>query len=72
VHTGQAAPPPAAPSGDPVRDAIRQDYLSLLGREPDPGGWDFWYAKVTVEGWSFDQVTAGIIDSDEWRTRNGG
>lgn len=72
VHTDAAAPPPPAPSGDPVREAIRQDYQSLLGRDPDPGGWDFWYAKVTVEGWSWDQISAGIMDSDEYRNRHGG
>ncbi|MBI2474692.1 MAG: peptidoglycan-binding protein [Candidatus Taylorbacteria bacterium] len=45
------------------REAIRQLYLSLLDREPEQAGWDFWFSSnLTIE-----QIKSGIIGSSEYQ-----
>ncbi|HET9714299.1 MAG TPA: DUF4214 domain-containing protein, partial [Pyrinomonadaceae bacterium] len=50
---------------------IRQEYLDLLGREPDPEGFLFWFNGCWVRG-DCDRVSVaiGILDSDEFRDRS--
>jgi hypothetical protein len=36
------APPPGDPRAQGFRDTVRSWYLDVLGREPDPDGWDVW------------------------------
>ncbi|MCU1268384.1 MAG: hypothetical protein JWM21_4702 [Acidobacteria bacterium] len=35
---------------DDARNFVKQHYLDFLSRNPDPGGWDFWTAKITQCG----------------------
>ena len=55
-----------------IRDAIRQLYLELLNREPDPGGWDGWVAAVIEGGHSLAWVRERFLESEEYRQLHGG
>lgn len=55
-----------APSaGD--RKLVRSVYLDMLGREPDPAGWEHWARNVTTQGRT--SVATGFGDSSEYRRR---
>lgn len=54
----------------PEEGEVQRLYLSVLGRQPDAQGFDFWVVK-RLEGWSLDQVAAHFIDSSEYRRRFG-
>lgn len=72
---GPAPPPAPAPPGTPdyvaqVREQIRQLYLELLFREPDPGGWDEWTHHVIDEGHTIEWVREQIEQSDEFKEKH--
>lgn len=52
-----------------AREMVRRAYLSVLNREPDPGGLADYTAKVMREGWSEAQVIRALRESDEYRNR---
>ncbi len=54
----------------PEEGEVERLYLSVFGREPDTGGFDFWVVK-RLEGWSLDRVADNFIDSPEYRRRFG-
>ena len=55
-----------------VREAIRQVYLALLNREPDPGGWDAWTDWVINQQKSVNWVYNQITLSDEYKAMHSG
>ena len=42
-------------------------YLGMLGRAPDPGGWDYWVKKV--RGSNTDTLVTGFQRSSEYARR---
>jgi hypothetical protein len=54
----------------PEEGQVHRLYLSVLGREPDARGFDFWVVK-RLEGWSLVSVADHFIDSPEYRRRFG-
>jgi hypothetical protein len=50
------------------RDGVRQLYVELLGREADEGGLSLW-SSVAARSGSLDPVRAGIIASEEYRSK---
>jgi len=53
------------PSTPARREMIRRLYRELLGREPDPGGWDFWDRS----GLSETELRSEFVRSEEYRAR---
>jgi len=53
-----------------VREAVRQDYLTLLHREPDEPAWTAWVEQVTIAGHSLAWVTDRIVESDEYKAKH--
>lgn len=49
------------------RKLVRGVYLDMLGREPDPAGWEHWARTVTAQGRT--SVAHGFGDSSEYRRR---
>lgn len=56
-------------SASATTEAVRQLYLKLLGREPDPAGAKYW-ASIAVERGTIDAVRLGIMSSEEYRKKN--
>lgn len=48
---------------------VRRAYLSVLNREPDPGGLQDYTAKILREGWTEARVAQALRDSDEYRAK---
>jgi RNase P/RNase MRP subunit POP5 len=48
---------------------VRQAYLEVLGREPDPAS-RVWVDKVLKENWTKEEVVRALRDSDEYRRRH--
>lgn len=65
---------PAPPNRDPAywREVVRQLYLTLLEREPDPAGWDNWVHEIIHNGHTARWVEDRIRESDEYRGKHGG
>lgn len=51
-----------------MREYVRQCYLCLLRREPDPGGFDFWVGHLTSTQ-DYNSLVNGFITSTEYRWR---
>jgi len=51
-----------------ARDIVRQAYLSVLNREPDPAS-ESWVQRVYRDRWSQAQVEAELRKSPEYRNR---
>jgi len=75
VSTQAAAAPqsaaPAATAAASAQEQVRQLYLTLLGREPDAGGLQYWSQAVS-RGVSIASVEAEIKRSTEYTKRNPG
>jgi hypothetical protein len=71
---GEITTPPGQPPDleTAVRASIRYLYVTLLGREPDQGGWDHWTREVIVNGHTVAWVREQILASDEYRRTHGG
>jgi hypothetical protein len=48
---------------------VRQAYLDVLGREPDPGA-EGWVDKVLRDRWTEQDVVRALRDSDEYRRKH--
>lgn len=55
-----------------IRESVRQLYLTILQREPDPQGWDDWSAYLEQPGHTLAQVNAAFYASDEYKQLHGG
>jgi len=66
-----AAPAAAASAAATSQEQVRQLYLTLLGREPDAGGLQYWIQAVN-NGYSLANVEAQIKSSPEYAKRNPG
>ncbi len=63
---GEAPPPPAALSNG---DFVTAVYHNLLGRDPDPGGFDFW-SRQLAGGFPRHRVVATFLGSNEYQQGN--
>jgi hypothetical protein len=58
-----------SPTTNPVtqtkRESVRQLYLTLMQREPDQQGWDYW----TNSPYSVDQIRTMMMNTTEYRNR---
>jgi hypothetical protein len=70
-------PRPPAPEDDlealghtARESAILIAYRTLLGRDPDPVGWDI-YTKRLRSGWTVQQMEEDIRNSPEYKAKNG-
>ena len=66
-HAAQVATPGASAS---AQDQIRQLYLTLLGREPDAGGMQY-YLQAVASGASLATIESDIKGSAEYRNLHG-
>jgi len=66
-----AAPAAAVSAAASSQEQVRQLYLTLLGREPDAGGLQYWTQAVN-NGYSLANVEAQIKSSPEYAKRNPG
>ncbi|WP_306393581.1 DUF4214 domain-containing protein [Telluria beijingensis] len=66
-----AAPAAVASATASAQEQVRQLYLTLLGREPDAGGLQYWTQAVN-RGYSLANVEAQIKSSPEYAKRNPG
>lgn len=48
---------------------VRQAYLEVLGREPDPAS-RVWVDKVLKDNWTKEEVSRALRDSDEYRRKH--
>jgi FkbM family methyltransferase len=48
-------------------DYVRRCYRELLGRDPDPGGFDYYVERLKTHGWTRDEVAMALRGSDEHR-----
>jgi hypothetical protein len=48
--------------------AVKQLYAQLLNREADPSGLEYW-SEIAAQCGSLDPVRAGILASDEYRSK---
>jgi FkbM family methyltransferase len=48
-------------------DYLRRCYRELLGRDPDPGGFDYYLERLNAQGWTRDEVAMALRGSDELR-----
>ncbi len=67
----QNAAPSAATAAASAQEQVRQLYLTLLGREPDAAGLQYW-AQAVSRGVSLANVEAEIKRSAEYTKRNPG
>ncbi|MGF6274436.1 hypothetical protein ABIB38_002818 [Massilia sp. UYP11] len=67
--TAPQSPTPAATAAASAQDQVRQLYLTLLGREPDAEGWQFW-TQAMNSGVSLANIEAEIKRSPEYTARN--
>jgi hypothetical protein len=54
-----------------VQQVVRQAYLDVLRREPDPGGLRQYTNAMLREGWSAADVRRSLMTSDEYAQRFG-
>lgn len=66
---GSSGEPPAGPPrGEHLaRLQVRQAYLDLLLREPDPGGWDYYTSQMVDNGLPIAWVRQQLQNSEEYR-----
>lgn len=50
---------------------VRLVYINVLGREPDPDGYNFWAQKITYGGVRRGTMMVGFSESPEFRSRSG-
>lgn len=50
---------------------VRRVYLNVLGREPDPDGYNYWAGQITYGGMSRGTMMVGFSESPEFRSRSG-
>lgn len=50
---------------------VRLVYVNVLGREPDPEGYNFWAQQITYNGVSRGTMMVGFSESTEFRSRTG-
>jgi hypothetical protein len=50
---------------------VRRVYLNVLGREPDPDGYNHWAVRLTYGGLRRGEMMAFFSDSPEFRARTG-
>ena len=67
--TAPQSPTPAATAAASAQEQVRQLYLTLLGREPDAEGWQFW-TQAMNSGVSLANIEAEIKRSPEYTARN--
>jgi len=53
-----------------ARAQVRQAYLDLLFREPDPEGWGAYTWAMVEHDWTVDQLRANIMESQEYREKH--
>jgi RNase P/RNase MRP subunit POP5 len=55
--------------GREAEQIVRQAYLEVLGREPDPAS-RVWVDKVLKDNWTKEEVSRALRDSDEYRRKH--
>jgi hypothetical protein len=50
---------------------VRLVYVNVLGREPDPDGYNYWAQQITYNGVSRGTMMVGFSESPEFRSRTG-
>lgn len=50
---------------------VRLVYVNVLGREPDPDGYNYWAQRITYGGLSRGGMMIGFSESAEFRSRTG-
>ena len=50
---------------------VRRVYLNVLGREPDPAGYEHWATRLTYGGLSRGELMVAFSESAEFRSRSG-
>ncbi len=61
-------PIPSSPGLDRPREVITGYYREILGREPDPGGLQYWL-NVYQNGRSLEDIKQGFYNSAEYQTK---
>jgi hypothetical protein len=51
--------------------SLNDVYLNLLWRDADPGGWGNWWYWIVEQSWTVAQVSAEIMNSDEYKILHG-
>ena len=54
-----------------VPEFVRLVYLNVLGREPDPDGYNYWAGRLAYEGLRRGEMMAAFSQSAEFRARSG-
>lgn len=57
-------------SGEDAEEIVRRAYLSVLDREPDPGGMTGFKIKVLNDHWNEQDVARELRKSDEYRNKH--
>jgi hypothetical protein len=53
-----------------AEDTVRQAYLSVLNREPDPAS-EIYVRKMLDDGWTYEDIVRDLRNSPEYRNRTG-
>ncbi len=53
-----------------TRRNIAALYRKILGRAPDPGGWDHYARKIKDEGWDLERVKQDLLSSREYAAKH--
>jgi hypothetical protein len=55
----------------PNPEFVRRVYLNVLGREPDPEGYNHWAPRITYGGMTRGEMMVAFSESPEFRSRSG-
>ena len=55
----------------PNPEFVRRVYLNVLGREPDPDGYNHWAPRITYGGMTRGEMMVAFSESPEFRSRTG-
>jgi len=67
---GDQTPPEVVERHSSYDNFIRATYRVLLGREPDPGGYESAFEALNSRGATYEALLEAILSSDEYKNKN--